>query len=168
MNSFEFYKGLYERELKRRIDLDSSINLPITIITLIFAAIYFLVEDIEWSKNKCHIEICVLVLNCICILISIILLMFAFNNFFKGFAYRNFAYTKELRTYEIELNKFIKEHKKDFTFEDRLIERINIITDYNIILNDKRSLYLSRAKSLIICSLFLTGILFIILFFKTL
>ena len=35
MNSYLFYKSIYDRELRRRIDLDNSINIPITILTLV-------------------------------------------------------------------------------------------------------------------------------------
>lgn len=35
MNAYLFYKSIYDRELKRRIDLDNSINIPITILTLV-------------------------------------------------------------------------------------------------------------------------------------
>ena len=38
MDSYSFYKSLYDRELNRRKDLDTAISLPITVITVIVVA----------------------------------------------------------------------------------------------------------------------------------
>lgn len=54
------------------------------------------------------------------------------------------------------------DEKKQVYFQNKLIDRMNSITDYNILLNDKRSEYLYLSKTSIIVSLFLTGLLFIV------
>ncbi len=40
MDDYQFYKSFYERELKRRYDLDSSIDLPLTILGIVITAKY--------------------------------------------------------------------------------------------------------------------------------
>ncbi len=164
MKSFDFYKSLYERELKRRHDLDSLINLPLTLITALVTVIGFITKNHQLHFCKLDFFTFMLCLTSTSIIISIYFLTASFNNLFVGYGYRNFAYTEKLRQYELEIDKFnntVSDDKK-INYENKLIERMNKITDYNIILNDKRSRFLYYAKTTIIISLFLTGILFFI------
>lgn len=164
MKSFDFYKGLYDRELKRRNDLDSLINLPLSLITALVSIIGFICKNHELNFCKLDFFTFVLTLTCSAIIVSIYFLMVSFNNFFIGYGYRNFAFTEKLYQYEKdvkEFNKLVPEQRR-VDFENKLIERMNSITDYNIALNDKRSIYLYYSKTTIIISLFLTGVLFFV------
>jgi len=171
MDSYSFYKSIYDRELNRRKDLDNSLNIPVTILTLIVG-----INSIFLDKNRITqfyktIEIVniTLVLIGLSSIISIFFLIKFYNNWFKGFSYRNLAYTQEIRNFETVL---IPEHnsqvqdKDKLTFETELITRLNSVTDNHITLNDQRSLDLYRAKTFIVLTLILTGIQLVILTFK--
>ncbi len=171
MDSYNFYKSIYDRELTRRMDLDNSINIPITILTLIIGLNSFY-PDKYFFKNMFFelgiVQIMIIIIG-LMILISAFFLIRSYNNFFKGFAYRNLALTKEIRKFETEQipiynAKLIEETK--LIFETELIERIIAVTDNHTIFNDKRSLDLYKAKTFIIISLILTGIQLALVTFK--
>jgi len=171
MESYNFYKSIYDRELSRRMDLEKSINLPITILTLIIGlnSIY---SDELFLKNFILeigvVQIMFMVIGTM-ILISAFFLIKSYNNLFKGFAYRNLALTKMIREFEIEqipdYNAQVSEEDK-LTFETELIERLIAVTDSHTAFNDIRSLDLYRAKTFLIVSLILTGIQLVIVTFK--
>lgn len=171
MESYNFYKSIYDRELSRRIDLDKSINIPITILTLIVGlnSIYIDKTFFEAFFQKIEIAQVVTMTIGITILICAFFLIKSYNNLFKGFAYRNLALTKEIREFETKQipNYNAQVSKEDkLTFETKLIERLIEITDNQTGFNDKRSLDLYRAKTFLIVSLILTGSQLVIVTFK--
>jgi hypothetical protein len=167
MDSYQFFKSLYDRELNRRKDLDSSINLPITILTILVAANSYLIEKSETVENLHYISIgnCFLILILVSFFLSIFFLTRSYNNLFKGFGYRNLGFSKEIRDFEIiEIPKFnnqVDEVAK-INFEKIIITKLTEITDNHIRFNDKRSLDLYKAKTFIIVVLILTAIKFLI------
>jgi|SRR5690554_2119013 hypothetical protein len=171
MESFTLYKSIYDRELNRRMDLDKSINLPITILTLIIGlnSIYTDKAFFEDFFHELQIVQLMIITIGITILISAFFLIKSYNNLFKGFAYRNLALTKEIREFETKqipsYNAQVGEEDK-LNFETELIERLITVTDNHTTFNDKRSLDLYRAKTFLIVSLILTGIQLVIVTFK--
>lgn len=171
MESFNLYKSIYDRELNRRMDLDKSINIPITILTLIIGlnSIYTDKAFFEDFFQELEIGQLMIITIGITILISAFFLIKSYNNLFKGFAYRNLALTKEIREFETKLipsyNAQVGEDDK-LNFETELIERLITVTDNHTMFNDKRSLDLYRAKTFLIVSLILTGIQLVIVTFK--
>jgi len=170
MDSFNFYKSLYERELNRRKDLDASINIPLTLISILVTINAFLIKEIFKEEVNCIrlMYFIVFLLFVVSICISIYYLSKSYNNFFKGFAYKNLAKTSEIRKFEKDLeiyNKSIAEDKR-LTFEEFVLNRIISITDDNILFNDERSKDLYKSKSFLIFSIFTTGANFIIFSIK--
>jgi hypothetical protein len=171
MDSYQFYKSIYDRELNRRKDLDSAINLPITILTILVAANSYLIGKEEAINQECIILISniILALLLISFLISIFYLMRSYNNLFKGFAYRNLGLTTEIRNFEInEIPKYndqVDENEK-LNFEKIIIDKLTHYTDDHIVFNDKRYLDIHKAKTFIIVSLILTGLKFLLIAFK--
>lgn len=47
MNDLGFYKSLYDRELARRLDLDSALNIPIGIIAILIAIISYIIAGLS-------------------------------------------------------------------------------------------------------------------------
>jgi cytochrome b subunit of formate dehydrogenase len=171
MDSYQFYKSLYDRELNRRKDLDSAVNLPITILTILVAANSYLIGKETGIHQKCLIIFSniILALLLVSFLISIFYLIRSYNNLFKGFGYRNLGLTKEIRNFEVnEIQKYNAQvdEKEKLNFETIIIEKLAHYTDDHIVFNDKRSLDLHRAKTFIIVTLVLTGIKFLLLAFK--
>ena len=171
MDSYQFYKAIYDRELSRRKDLDSAINLPLTILSIIVAANSYIVKALDSIENSLQVRIqnYLIILIFIGLGISIFYLTRSYNNLFKGFAYKNLGLTTEIRKYEkIDMANYnIKVDEKDkLVFEDIIISKLTSITDDHILFNDKRSLDLYRARTFIIVSIMLTAINFLIIAFK--
>ena len=171
MESYNFYKSIYDRELNRRMDLDKSINIPVTILTLIIGLNSIYTDRAFFEDFFCELEIVqVMIISIgITILISAFFLIKSYNNLFKGFAYRNLALTKDIREFETkqipDYNSQVNEEDK-LTFETELTERLIKVTDNHTTFNDQRSLDLYRAKTFLIVSLILTGIQLVIVTFK--
>lgn len=171
MESFNFYRSIYDRELSRRMDLDKSINIPITILTLIIGlnSIYTDKYFFECFFQRIEIVQIMIIIIGVSILISAFFLIKSYNNLFKGFAYRNLALTKEIREFETKqipsYNAQVSEEDK-LNFETELINRLITVTDNHTTFNDRRSLDLYRAKTFLIVSLILTGIQLVIVTFK--
>jgi hypothetical protein len=170
MDSYQFYKSIYDRELTRRKDLDSAINLPLTILSILVAANSYLIKQVNF-RDKSYLGIIGVIVSILIFgtfAITIFFLTQSYNNFFKGFAYRNLGLTTDIRNYEIEISKYnnkIKEQEK-IIFENVLINKITSITDNHIILNDKRMYSLYVARTFIIVSMILTAVNFILITFK--
>lgn len=159
MKSLDFYQWFYDRELKRRFDLDSSLNIPIGLIVILMGLISYTISDLNFSDDIClHYVIAALtIISVILIFLSIYFLAKSYNNFFKGHRYLNFALTKEIREFETNLkyyNSQVNEEKK-IELESQIIEKMNCYTDNHTLVNDYRQINLHNAKSFIIISIFL-------------
>lgn len=170
MDSYQFYKSIYDRELNRRKDLDAAINLPITILTILVAANSYLISKTDAIHQKSTILASNIILTLIIIsfLVSTFFLTRSYNNLFKGFGYINLGLTKKIREFElIDIPKYNDqvEEKEKINFEKIIIDKLTHLTDDHIIFNDKRSLDLYRAKTFIIITLILTGLNFLLITF---
>lgn len=168
MDSYQFYKSIYDRELNRRKELDAAINLPITILTILIAANSYLISKTDAIHQKSIILTSNIILTLITIsfLISAFFLTRSYNNLFKGFGYINLGLTKKIREFEvIDIPKYNDqvEEKEKINFEKIIIDKLTHLTDDHIIFNDKRSLDLYRAKTFIIITLILTGVKFLLI-----
>lgn len=165
MDSYPFYKSLYDRELNRRKDLDSSINLPLTLLSIIVAANSYLIKESDWSLCSISITMqkCLTFSIAAGLGISIGYLTKSYNNFFKGFAYRNLGYTTEVRNYENQIKKFNQQvdEENHIDFKNSIIEKLTVLTDNHIKFNDRRSRDLYYAKTFLIICLVLTLINFL-------
>lgn len=165
MNSYDFYKSLFDRELKRRNQIDRGINLPLTLLTVIIAINSYSLKHLELS-SVCELisfnGLFILVIG-IMYTVSMFILIKSYNNLFKGFDYANLAKPSEIRNFEtIEIDKFnqnelIKESEK-IDFENELIKQLNKATDKNILINDDRSLNLYFSKTFSILTIILSGL----------
>jgi hypothetical protein len=171
MDSYQFYKSFYDRELNRRKDLDSAINLPLTILSIIVAANSYIIKAKSITEHSCQekIQNLLLILIFIGVGVSIFFLTRSYNNLFKGFAYRNLGLTSEIRKYEhvdlVNYNTQVGEKDK-LVFENIIIDKLTSITDNHTIFNDKRSHDLYLAKTFMIISIMLTALNFLIIAFK--
>lgn len=170
MDSYQFYKSRYDRELNRRKDLDAAINLPLTLLSIIVAANSYLVKESIWTSCSAKIifQKILILLTSICLTISIYYLTKSLNNFFKGFAYRNLGLTTEIRNYENELQNYNRkvEEDKQISFETIIVDKLTTIIDDHIIFNDRRSHDLYSAKTFLIICIMLTILNFIIFSLK--
>ncbi|WP_299284611.1 hypothetical protein [uncultured Mucilaginibacter sp.] len=169
MESYQFYKSIYDRELSRRKDLDADINLPITILSVLFAANSYLIKEGKFDDKywTAHVEFILLTAVYISITITIVFLIKSYNNFFKGFAYKNMGLMTEVRKYEeqvVEYNLKVVENK--ISFEDVVINKIVNFTDNHIIFNDVRHRDIYKAKTSLVITMIITAFNFILVTFK--
>lgn len=167
MDSYTFYKSLYDRELNRRKDLDTAIGLPITILTVIVAMNTYLLkgQKVILLANLLQLKYIIICLTFITLFISVFYIMRSANNLLKGFAYSNFALLKDIRIYEAEINAYnnkVSEDKK-IDYQKIIIDKLAGFADSHIIFNDRRSRDLYNARIFLIISFILTGANFITL-----
>jgi len=171
MNEFDFYKGLFERELTRRKDLDASISQTVTILSIVGGLLYFLYT--KSSVHDCSLVSNLMLLSTLlaflCIIIGLICLIISFNNWFKGNTYKDFPKTKELYDYHKELEDYNSKVDKNIQkqFDEYLIKKFVSYTDDHIMVNDKRSLYLHKTRICIILTLLIEVVGFIFYVLKT-
>ena len=160
MNSYELYKGLFEREQIRKKELDDSINIPIGLITLIVGLLSYINKDFIFSYKDFSSYISVIIF--VLLFIGIYFLSKSYNNLFKGFNYVNLPHTKKLRNYEIEL-----EDNKEESFKLYLTNNFADISDINGKINKARLLDLYKVKTTLIISIVLSVLIVLIHFFIT-
>ncbi|TRO66786.1 hypothetical protein [Christiangramia sabulilitoris] len=170
MNDYSFYKSLYDRELNRRVHFDNSINLPVTILTLIVGLNYYYIKNIGikdineilfWDYSG-------FLLVSILFLTSLFFLIKSYNNLFRGFSYRNLATPSEIADFKNELDKYNDQVDEKVSFESVIVEKLNQVSDNHILINDQRSIDLYRCKTFIILTLIASGLNIIILTIKNL
>lgn len=168
MDDITFYKSLYDRELKRRIDLDNSISVPIGTITLLFGLIFYVFSNVSLIPVGWDILIYILIGGSgVLLFIGILYLVMSYNYLIYGFKYQNFPSTLELREYQLGVNKHREFEKIEIDlFDEYLINKYVDYTNCHVKINDKRGENLYHAKSYIIASmlmLLLTITIFLII-----
>lgn len=169
MDSYTFYKSLYDRELARRNQLDTAVNTPITLLAIVGTAFIYFLEKTSFTLdiNCLSLSDILILVTAVSIVTSIIFLILVFNNMFTGFSYYNLPYNVSLRTYEKE-SKTYNDHEESedpIDFEDFIISELTKATDSHIEQNDKRGLNLYRAKTFIVVSFMLIIIQYILITF---
>jgi len=174
MDSFNFYKSLYERELKRRHDLEGGISPFLTVLSAIVAILYYFNKEETFSF--CSVKTAgpntVLIFTIICFFVCLHRFCLAYNNLFAGFNYKNIAYPSELRKMEYLLEQDeidYKDHNdsqlisKKTNFENGIINNLIEVTDINKQFNDTRGDNFFKSRSLLILTFILTIFQIIIL-----
>ncbi len=160
---------MYDKEVAIKSLLDTSIGLPLTILTLIVGINNYLLKDLALCfQNSNDFIIISLVVNNLLLIIyfigSIIFLIASYTNGIKGFEYSDIGNLMSIREWQ---NDFIKTAENEIPaqleFEDNLIDQLASITDDNTKVNNKRTFCLYIAKCLVMmCVLFSIINLFLI------
>lgn len=166
MDTYQFYKSFYDRELNRRKDLDAAINLPLTLIGILVTANTYLAKnlfplDSIYDLNLKHI---LLFIFFILIIFTILYLVKSYNNFFKGFKYKNIGNYIKLREHELNIKNYnLKPENinKLLNFDMQVIEKLIAIAENHCSINDKRSFDLYIAKTIILITIINTIINYI-------
>lgn len=158
MNRLDFLIEWYHKENERHISLDDSLNIPIGIVTGLFAFAFFLLKEFNFTNENDSIIFYsflffVLLSLSFCLLVVYNLFM-SYNNLFKGYEYEGLPYASQLDTHYKSLKVYAEENSeildddvtKDTIFEGQLIEMISLNIDTNVRNNDLKSEYLHRAK----------------------
>jgi len=160
MNNIEFYKSIYEREFKRRFDLDNALNIPIGLVVVLLALVSFIISSLNFSKHITAnwIILGLIFISVLLIISAIIFLARSYNNVFKNHKYLNLPFTYYLREYQLNLelyNSKVNKETDKIDFDSQLIERLNHYTDNHILVNEFRARNLAYAKTVLILSVFI-------------
>ncbi|WP_430815217.1 hypothetical protein [Carboxylicivirga sp. RSCT41] len=162
MNKLEFYKSIYERENLRRDVLNNSVSIPVGILSGLTASIVYLCTSFDYS-NGLYLKIFFLsfvTISAIILFISIIYLIKSFNNFHKGYDYREIALLKDIDKYYVELKEQYK--KKPPKAERKFIKYMEseyiTYADNNTQINDARSYDLYKSKQFLFYTLITIGL----------
>ena len=165
MDSYNFYKSLYDRELSRRIELDNALNIPLTVLTIIVAANAYTIDDTGsiYTLSDVHFTHLIILLLLPALAAGVFYMMRSSNNLLKGFAYKNCGYVSDIRKYEQVVaahNLAVTEEKNKVNFEYEIIAKLNDWTDNHIIFNDKRSIDLYKCRVWLAIALIITALNF--------
>ena len=159
VNELEYFKGLFDREQIRRVELNNEVNIPIGIITLISGGVILVFK--ETVTSFCSFNFVLIVIIGLLLLTSILFLAKSYNNLFKGFTYNYLPDSKELYNHRKELkeyNKKVKKRERE-SFRKYLIENYAELNSVNMKINRIRLYDLYVAKTLVLIALILTIIL---------
>ena len=150
--NLEFYKSKFEREQKRRVDLDNALNLPILVSTLVMGLNSYVIKEHKfneiWNFSD-SIIIILLIISGILIMFSSYYVFLAVNNLLKGFDYPNFDLMIKYREIEIFNEKCLEEENK-LNLEEIIKDKLVMYADESTVINDRRGDNLCDARKFII------------------
>ena len=168
MDRLSFYKSFYETELKKKDDLDKSINNPILIITIIFGTISYISEKLDFECLQKTDIILILLILIISVLLckSIFHIILSYNNGIKGYNYEILGTSTEFESYRKKLIEYNRnegtESNSEKEYEESIITELIKCSDINNGLNIKRTYQIYLTKKYLIISLIIAFITFII------
>lgn len=167
MNSKDFYKELYFREIDRKHQITNDVNIPLLLLSAVVS-----IQSFLYSNEIAYVTLV------ICLIISIITALFgswslfylfkSFSNSFKTHRYKEIADAKSYHIYELELKKKFDNSEAETKFQEYVIKELADCAGYNFNVNRKRTEDLAKAKigiffcvifTLILCITFSISIL---------
>jgi len=168
MNKLEFHNEWYNNELSRQEILNEAVNIPVGILTAVFALYAFLISGYNFEQGyetwicKCFLTLIFLsLLMWICVLFNI---SKSYNNHFKGYEYGYLPFSVDLETYYVSLQAYFDINRSllpvgitvDSMFDAFLLKSLQTSIDINSQNNSKKSSHLFQAKRwLLACVIFL-------------
>lgn len=177
MNKFEFFTQWYEREEERRISLESSLNIPIGILTLIYAIQFYLIKEFYFeglTSWDAYFFVGLVVLSIVSSILTTYYLFKSYHNTFLGFEYKGLPYPTQLLTHEKKLVEYYGQHQAYYggvtgteKFEEYLTLKFAELLDWNAFNNDTKSRYLHLSKRYIFISILMLALSFIPFFMNS-
>lgn len=174
MDRYEFLKEWYHQENGRHLSLNDSLNIPIGVLTGIFAAIFFYVTGFGYKNgNEILLIIFILCIGALVVLcfITAYYLLLSYNNLLKGYVYKYLAEATKWNEHLQNLKIYYKENTIYFgdnvddnaekRLREDLIEGFAQYIDHNVLNNDRKSGYLHKAKQYLFVTLIATVVTFI-------
>ena len=153
MNKFEILKEWFYKEEERKDSLNNSINIQLTILTAIIAAIYYYLIKFNYLENFIYWFFLILMgITVFFWLASIFYLLKSYNNLYKGFEYKGFPNANFINNEYENLKDYYEEYKDDLeqNLDELVLENVEkiLITslDNNVFMNDQKSGYLHKSK----------------------
>lgn len=175
MDRLSFYRSFYETELKKRDDLDKSINSPIIFITIIFGIISYISEKLNFQCLNNSDIFLIIFITIISILLckSIFHIILSYNNGIKGYNYEILGTNTDFESYREKLivyyeNEETPNNKINKEYEESIIKELVKCSDINSELNIRRSYQIYLTKKYLIISLIMSFLTFLIHLLKQL
>jgi hypothetical protein len=171
MDKFQFFIEWYNREEERKVSVENSLNIPIGILTILFAIQFYLIKDFDFTNCQ-NWERCILLLfvgfSTLSSLVTGFFIFKSYHNFPNEYKYSGLPYPTQLITYEDELIEFYKVNLEHFDningeqkFKEYLLLKLAEHIDRNTFNNDEKYRYLNISKRL----MFIAIITMVIAFF---
>jgi len=170
-------KDKFDYEQKRKDDFETSLGIPITILSALFAGAYFVVSDSSLQGINCSlltikwILVILLLVSLVTTLVLLFIVYFGFKRYYFSFPDSDTVYNTDYKA----LEEYTKEHYAD-SYEESLLDNLKnkVIHWYldcntnNTSVNDRRSNALYYAKMSICISLSVgLALLILICFIKS-
>jgi hypothetical protein len=146
----------YEYELKRKDSFETALNVPISLLSVLFAGAYFVISDEKLSSGYCslntikYIFLSLLFSSCVLTLIQLIRVYFGYNRSYCSFPESSIVFNQDYKALEAYHNENSKKSKVETelldSLKDNVIKWYLDCNNHNTPVNDKRgnAYYLSR------------------------
>jgi hypothetical protein len=162
-DKLEFLIDWYKREEDRKNSLETSLNIPIGILTIVFAVHFFLVRDFDYTNSSIlerGVFLTSIIISVIAALVTVYLVLKSYHNIESEYLYNGLPFPSQLFKYEKDLIDFYKENAADFgevdgkeKFKEYLTEKFTEHIDRNAANNDNKSNFLHQSKRFIFVTL---------------
>lgn len=162
MDRINFTIDWFHKENDRQISLNDSLNIPIGILTGVFALVFYMFTSFSFSSEKSSIIeisfVLLIILTLLCWIIVVYFLFKSYNNLFNSFEYKGIPFPTVLNEQYENLEKYVSENKEllddsitvDTLYEKQLGEMLSEYLNRNIENNDRKSWYLHLAKKFLL------------------
>lgn len=164
MNRLNFLIDWFHKENERQIAINDSLNIPIGILTGIFAMIFYMFTSFSFAQESNFILrisfISLIILSLIFWIIVVYFLFKSYNNLFHTYEYKAMPFPTELNIHYENLAVYVNENKGllddsitvNSLYDNQLIDMLSEYLNRNIENNDRKSSYLHIAKKyLLVC-----------------
>src|SRR5688572_24099657 len=117
MERLQFLIDWYKREEDRKNSLETSLNIPIGILTIVFAVHFFLVRDFDYGNSGVLENVTFLasvIISVTAALVTTYLVLKSYHNIESEYLYKGLPFPSQLFKYEKDLIEFYKENKADY------------------------------------------------------
>ncbi|MCF8716384.1 hypothetical protein JM658_16255 [Joostella atrarenae] len=172
MDSYAIYKSFYDREIEKKKELDSEINMPVKILALMIGVSSFYIDSLEMHNfiRNFRAEQSIMIILVYLYILSIYSFIKSNNNFPNGFDYQELENIGDLRKLEQKkTHGFITSNSimpKKLSFNEEMITKIIEIKDYNYKINQQRSNYIHAGKVFLVLAMILSALEFAIFYIK--
>lgn len=171
MDKLQFLIDWYNREEERKASVENSLNIPIGILTVLFAIQFYLIKDFDYENCQAWEKASLLVfviISSISALATGWYIFRSYHNFPNEYKYGGIPYPTQLIKHEKDLIEFYKENAAQFDnvngedkFNEYLQNKLAEHIDKNSFNNDEKYRFLNISKRLIFLSIVAIVIAFI-------
>ncbi|WEK20446.1 MAG: hypothetical protein P0Y49_04750 [Candidatus Pedobacter colombiensis] len=165
-------KDKYEHEIRRKADFDNSLNIPITLLTALFAGIYFVASDTSLKQLSCPlitvkwILLALLFLSCIITMSLLFKVYFGYKRAYCAFPDSKQVVEDDFKALEEYHNQYSKGKQEENllkSLKDRVVNWYLECNNNNTPVNDARAnaLFYARLSICISLSIGLALLIFI-------